>query len=213
MASPFSIICEKLKTLRGAYNSWFHSDDKEKKYPIIKDNLARKTYAEKIATEIAEHYASEEKAVKDKQKEEKENIIFAISAKWGEGKTSLLDLLTTPLTRKGFKIIKFNPWKYSQEDISLKRAFLCAIKKQLESSVSLDDLYYDRTKTILSDNWKSVAARVIFIVILLLGIWTIYKIYELPDWINITISSIKIFLGSSTGTSVITVLLLRLSSK
>ncbi len=133
MANPFHLIYEKIKRLRPANTSSSDGDDKGENYLIIKDNLARKTYAEKIATEIADHYDSEEKAVKDKQKEKKENIIFAISAKWGEGKTSLLDLLETPLRQKGFKIIKFNPWKYSQEDITLKRAFLCAIKEQLKS--------------------------------------------------------------------------------
>ncbi|MCJ7545793.1 MAG: P-loop NTPase fold protein [Deltaproteobacteria bacterium] len=213
MASPFPIIYEKLKTLRGAYNSWFHSDDKEKKYPIIKDNLARKTYAEKIATEIAEHYASEEKAVKDKQKEEKENIIFAISAKWGEGKTTLLDLLETPLTEKKFKVIKFNPWKYSQEDITLKRAFLCTIKEQLESSVNLDDLYYDRTRTILSDNWKRVILPVIIIFVVLLIIWIVFQVCKLPDWMNITINSTKNFLSSFIMTSTITAVLVALIIK
>src|SRR3989344_2194651 len=122
----------------------------------MRDNLARITYAEKIATEIADHYDSEKSAFLSGEKKERENIVFAISGKWGEGKTSLLNFLEEPLVKKGFQIIKFNPWKYSQEDITLKRAFLCAVKDQLNSFVNLDDLYYDRTKTILNINWIAI---------------------------------------------------------
>ncbi len=122
----------------------------------MKDNLARTTYAKKIASEIEDHYNSEKIAVLKGKKNDPENIVFAISGKWGEGKTSLLTFIENPLRKKGYGIVKFNPWKYSQDDIALKRAFLCAIKKQLPSTVNLDDLYYDRTKTIINIGSRSV---------------------------------------------------------
>ena len=108
----------------------------------MKDSLARKTYAEKIAEEISNHYDAElERYNTSNGEEERENIVFAISGKWGEGKTGLLKLLVRPLKKYGFtKIIWFNPWKYSQEDITLKRAFLATVQKRLESPVDLDDL-------------------------------------------------------------------------
>jgi len=122
----------------------------------MKDNLARKIYAEKIAEEISAHYDDEERGVREGTKKERENIVFAISGKWGEGKTALLRLLEEPLVKKEFKIIWFNPWKYSQEDITLKRAFLGSLKEQLKSHVDLDDLYFDRTKTSLNFDWRLV---------------------------------------------------------
>lgn len=126
----------------------------------MKDNLARKIYAEKIATEISDKYDVERDLVKKGEKEAQENIVFAISGKWGEGKTGLLQLLVDPLRKKGFRVIWFNPWKYSQEDITLKRAFLSTVKRELRSLVNLDDLYYDRTKTSLNVNWWSIENKV-----------------------------------------------------
>lgn len=179
----------------------------------MKDNLARTTYAEKIATEIAEHYDSEKKGFLDGVKKERENIIFAISGKWGEGKTFLLNLLEDPLTKKGFKIIKFNPWKYSQEDITLKRAFLCAVKDKLGSLVDLDDLYYDRTKTILNVNWKSVIYWTFAMAFVLFLVFPVIFQINVSYWVGIVLNSIKRFLGSPIATPVITALLIPLVIK
>src|SRR3989344_9264306 len=105
----------------------------------MEDNLARKIYAAKIAEEIADHYQAQ------KDGKESDNIVFAISGKWGEGKTVLLDLLEPKLKEKSFSVIRFNPWQYSQEDVSLKRSFLRIVKEKLASDVSLDDLYFDHS--------------------------------------------------------------------
>ena len=174
----------------------------------MKDNLARITYAEKIATEIADHYDSEKSAFLSGEKKERENIVFAISGKWGEGKTSLLNFLEGPLTQKGFRVIKFNPWKYSQEDITLKRAFLCTIKDKLKSLVDLDDLYYDRTKTILNINWIAVicwtfvAAFVIFLVVP--AVFNINAYW----WATTIWNLIKRFLSSPIATPILTAFLI-----
>lgn len=154
----------------------------------MKDNLDRKIYAQKIADEISEHYDDEKKNVLDGRKKEKEreNIIFAISGKWGEGKTGLLRLLEDPLVKKGFKIISFNPWKYSQEDITLKRAFLRSVKEQLCSDVNLDDLYFDRTRTTINFNWEFVVQGILagsFIWFMLMPILLRMSLY---NWLLIT---------------------------
>lgn len=60
----------------------------------MRNSLARTIYAEKIATEIAEHYDSEKKGFLGDVKKERKNIIFAISEKWGKGKTFLMKLLS-----------------------------------------------------------------------------------------------------------------------
>lgn len=177
-------------------------------YYTAEDILARKTYAEKIATEISNHYEFN----RNKEKKDRENIIFAISAKWGEGKTTLLSFLETPLRQKGFqKIIKFNPWKYSQEDLSLKRAFLCAINDQLECKLNLDDLYFDRAKTILIDNWKSTVF-LISLVLLIVPLTIVYTLAILKflkndlfqGWLNIIIEATKKFLASTFMTAAAT---------
>ncbi len=174
----------------------------------MRDNLARITYAEKIANEISDHYDSEKLAFLSGEKKERENIVFAISGKWGEGKTSLLNFLEIPLTKKGFTVIKFNPWKYSQEDITLKRAFLCTIKDKLNSLVDLDDLYYDRTKTILNINWITAirwtltAAFVIFIVVPAVFNINVYQ------WAATILDLIKRFLSSPMATPVLTAFLI-----
>jgi hypothetical protein len=175
----------------------------------MKDSLSRKIYAQKIVDEISERYDSEENAVVagEKKDKEKENIIFAISGKWGEGKTTLLDLLEIPLKDKGFSIIKFNPWKYSQEDITLKRAFLCSVKEQLESHVNLDDLYFDRTKTSTPFDWKLILKQSFvwaFVFIVILPIISKVSIY---DWLSKTNDIVMFFLRIPMIKTFITLLL------
>ena len=116
---------------------------------MTNDTLKRKIYADKIAEELASHYCSKQESGHG------DNIVFAISGKWGEGKTELLNLLEPKLVERGFTVIRFNPWKYSHEDISLKRSFLRVVKEKINSEVDLSDLYYDRSKTVI--DWKSVA--------------------------------------------------------
>src|SRR3989344_7422815 len=111
----------------------------------MNDKLNRKIYAEEIAKEISEKYDAEKELLRKDPKHKRENIVFAISGRWGEGKTGILDLMEKPLEEKGFKIIRFNPWKYSQEDITLKRAFLKTVRDNLRPGLNLDDLYYDKT--------------------------------------------------------------------
>jgi len=153
----------------------------------IEDTLSRRLFAEKIADEIANAHLDPDK----------ENIIFAISGKWGTGKTRLLELINDILLRKGFSTVWFNPWQYSQEDISLKRAFLRTLKKDLNSEVNLDDLYYDRTKTEI--DW-----------ILLIGIMIILPFLYfiiLPKIISDEIFSyLQNFLKSGFGIALLTVL-------
>ena len=124
----------------------------------MKENFARTIYAEKIADEIVDHYRAQ------KEGAEGENMVFAISGKWGEGKTTLLDLLEPKLKDKGFTVIRFNPWQYSQEDISLKRAFLRIVKDKLGSSLDLKDLYFDRSETVI--DWKPILQTALKVILI-----------------------------------------------
>lgn len=60
-----------------------------------------------------------------------EGYIFAISGRWGEGKTDLLHRIEPKLVLKGYRVIWFNPWQYTQDAETLRRVFLKTLKKQL----------------------------------------------------------------------------------
>ncbi len=135
----------------------------------MKDTLNHQIYADRIAEEIIEHYSSE----KTKGLEDRENIVFAISGKWGEGKTDLLNRIEEPLTSKGSTVIKFNPWKYAQDEITIKKAFLKEVRRKVNSSVSLDDLYFDKSETLvdwgkINNYWKKLPWFWITLIILIL---------------------------------------------
>ena len=154
----------------------------------IEDTLSRRLFAGKIASEIENTYLDPDK----------NKIIFAISGKWGTGKTRILELIEDILSKKDFSIIWFNPWKYSQEDISLKRAFLKQVKKSLNSSVDLNDLYFDQTKTEI--NWDFL--KKLTITSLIIG-FLILMIRGVQDFI-----SLKNFFLTPIGNIVLITLLI-----
>ena len=173
----------------------------------MKDALERKVYAAKISDEISEHYQAQ------KEGKESESIVFAISGKWGEGKTALLDLLEPNLIKKGFTVVRFNPWQYSQEDVSLKRSFLRIVKEKLEVDVSLEDLYFDKSKTVI--DWKPILKVVPKT--LLLGGFLLYILvplviggYSLPEWWTLINNALVVFWGSGVGGVVFSALVIPL---
>ncbi|MCH7951581.1 hypothetical protein IH980_02485 [Patescibacteria group bacterium] len=127
----------------------------------VEDKLNRKVYTRKIADVIDSRHGQK-------------NVIFAISGKWGSGKTRVLKLLRPLLRGKGFKVIWFQPWHYSQEPISLKRAFLKALAENLKSNVDLSDLYQESTQI------KVSVGRVLRLFILLAFLLGIYNLITFP---------------------------------
>lgn len=176
---------------------------------MTNDTLKRKIYADKIAEEIDAHYRA------NKESGRGDNIVFAISGKWGEGKTELLNLLEPKLKEKGFTIIRFNPWQYSHEDISLKRSFLRVVKEKLQAEVDLDDLYYDRTKTII--DWKSFVdplIKILFVAafIVFMAVPVIFS-FPIDWWWNSVAGTLKNIWGSGVGGVILTALILPLLIK
>lgn len=176
---------------------------------MTNDTLKRKIYADKIAEELDSHYCSKQESAHG------DNIVFAISGKWGEGKTELLNLLELKLAEKGFTVIRFNPWKYSHEDISLKRSFLRVVKEKINSEVDLSDLYYDRSKTVV--DWKSVALPLLKII--LLGVFVLLILipvifgYPIGSWWNDISAVLKSFWGSGISGVILTALIIPLLIK
>lgn len=41
------------------------------------------------------------------------SLVVGLNAKWGEGKTSVVNLLCPELRKSGFEIVRFNPWEWS----------------------------------------------------------------------------------------------------
>jgi predicted KAP-like P-loop ATPase len=50
------------------------------------------------------------------------SIVVSVNGPWGEGKTSILNMIEEELNResKAF-VIRFNPWRYSDEDQVLRK--------------------------------------------------------------------------------------------
>lgn len=176
---------------------------------MTNDTLKRKIYADKIAEEIDAHHRA------NKKDSRRDNIVFAISGKWGEGKTELLNLLEPKLSEKGFTVIRFNPWQYSHEDISLKRSFLRVVKEKIHAEVDLSDLYYDRSKTVI--DWKSVVSPLFKII--LVGAFVVFLLvpvvfgYPINDWWNDVSAALRNFWGSGISGVILTALIIPLLIK
>lgn len=73
----------------------------------------------------------------------KKGFNLGISARWGEGKSTILTQLQPKLEELNYRVLKFEPWKYTQDQISIKRKFLIDIHRQLglEGSYDKAELY------------------------------------------------------------------------
>lgn len=130
---------------------------KRQAFKLRKDRLGRTPHAKNIAKEINDNFG-----------EHSDGYIFAISGKWGEGKTDLLMRIKPELIKKGFDVVLFSPWQYTQDAETLRRAFLQTLNKELKrfrplwrrflwsirNRNTLDPFRYDLSKTDL--NWEAV---------------------------------------------------------
>ena len=85
-----------------------------------------------------------------------ENFNLAISAQWGEGKSTILEQLEPKLIAQGYKVLKFNPWKYTQDIISLKRKFLIDVYSQLGLSLNETNLYSQQENNVSISTSKQI---------------------------------------------------------
>lgn len=70
-----------------------------------------------------------------------EGFNLGISARWGEGKSSILKQLQPKLISSGYKVLTFEPWKYTQDTTSIKRKFIIDIFSQLGKDYDESELY------------------------------------------------------------------------
>lgn len=112
------------------HNSYFHADKHVSAEP--QDEFDRYPFASKLAGLIAKHYSSH-------------GLVIGVYGQWGEGKSSFLDFVhaATDLLSKQepelYKtiIIKFNPWRFSDED-QLLMSFFAELRAALDSEVDID---------------------------------------------------------------------------
>lgn len=101
---------------------------------ISNDILGIEPYAKAIIQAINNFFNDPEE-----KREGSFNVL--ISAQWGMGKTFILKKIVDGLSTKGFKCYIFNPWRYSQSTIAIKRKFLQNLHKEFGGKVNLDSLY------------------------------------------------------------------------
>lgn len=90
---------------------------------IEEDRFGRGEFAKRIAGVIS--------SLKDKS-----SIVVSVNAPWGEGKSSVLNMVEGELNRLGNSlIIRFNPWRFSDEE-QLLRKYFKALSMKLGKTLS-----------------------------------------------------------------------------
>ncbi|KKR15351.1 MAG: hypothetical protein UT43_C0002G0008 [Parcubacteria group bacterium GW2011_GWC1_39_29] len=77
-------------------------------------------------------------------KSSKEGFNLGISARWGEGKSSILEQLKPKLESLNYRVLAFSPWKYTQDQGSIKRKFIVDIYSQIGEKYDDSELYSSR---------------------------------------------------------------------
>ena len=123
-----------------------------KKNTTNRDILGISPYVNAIVEGIDKFFKEEEN-----KRESSFNIL--ISAQWGMGKTFILKKVAKGLTSKGFRTFLFNPWKYSQNTMAIKRKFLQTLHEEFGGRVNLDSLY-EGTE---GEKHRNLVSEVVFI--------------------------------------------------
>lgn len=82
------------------------------------DKLNRKSFVENLVNDIHNY-------------KDKESLTIGVYGQWGSGKTSILNLVGTELEKLKYKIIKFNPWNFKEQD-ELLQCFFKEFYNQLD---------------------------------------------------------------------------------
>src|SRR4051812_3988478 len=109
--------------------------------PIVsanEDRFGRKQFAQRIADVIA-------------TRDSNSGLVVGIHGPWGEGKTSVLNMIAEKLnTHQGVVIVRFNPWRFPEESILLRSFFLdvagkigSKLTKKREELAALAEEYAD----------------------------------------------------------------------
>jgi len=126
-----------------------------------------------------------------------EGFNLGISARWGEGKSSILQQLRPKLEALNYKVLSFEPWKYTQDPISIKRKFIIDIYSQLEKDYDEAELYNssEREKDLKPDEYQTLLMSRLGIFLRLAGTTALVFLmllflYEWMSGIDINITQI-----------------------
>ena len=128
-------------------SSFYWKDKKEEQTILNKDKYS--LYDEPIQF-LEQDLLGREKFIEDLQKGIKslpfdDSFVFGLYGSWGEGKTSVINLLTNKFMRnEDFLIINFDPWNFKDEE-----AILSAFYNQIEQSISQKFILPDSKKTFI----------------------------------------------------------------
>lgn len=84
-------------------------------------------------------------------------FVFALCGEWGSGKTSILNLTETKLSKRNFVIIHFSPWNITDKNILLKE-FFSTLKNKLPIEKEKSRLYklIDRYQDLLINETQNI---------------------------------------------------------
>lgn len=128
-----------------------------------------------------------------------EGFNLGISARWGEGKSSILKQLRPKLEALNYKVLIFEPWKYTQDSISIKRKFIIDIYSQLNKKYDETELYssIEKNKDLKPDEYQSLLMSRLGIFIRLAGSTAIIflaLLFILKNFFGIDINITQTFL-------------------
>lgn len=63
-----------------------------------------------------------------------ESIVYGINGEWGEGKTSMINMISTRLKEKDYVVVDFHPWK-TNSGIAVNQLFFDVLKEGLKSKM------------------------------------------------------------------------------
>jgi len=128
--------------------SSFHWKLKKEEHPILKKD--KYSLFDEPIQFLKQDLLGREKFIEDLQKEIKglpfdNSFVFGLYGSWGEGKISVINLLTNNIMKnKDFLIINFDPWNFKDE-----QAILSAFYDQVEQSISQRLIFPDSKKTFM----------------------------------------------------------------
>ncbi len=127
-----------------------------------------------------------------------EGFNLGVSARWGEGKSSILEQLQPKLEELNYKVLTFSPWKYTQDNISIKRKFIIDIYSQLGEDYDDTELYSstESQKELKIDAYDSIFFNRLGIFIrygLTVSILFLAVLFIIKYWFGFTINITQTF--------------------
>ncbi|KKT28774.1 MAG: hypothetical protein A3G02_02190 [Candidatus Yanofskybacteria bacterium RIFCSPLOWO2_12_FULL_44_13b] len=130
-----------------------------------------------------------------------EGFNFGISARWGEGKSSILQQLQPKLEALNYKVLKFEPWKYTQDEISIKRKFIIDIYSQLDKKIDHGEFYAEiqKDKDLTKEEYDDIFTRQINIFLkhaFLLGMGFVVVVWSLKHILGVRLNVTQTLLNN-----------------